>query len=75
MSTQFDNAQFHEVLGHAYPKKQTQSVDGLEFWAATQAARRRIEQSIATIQPRIKKSRARNVEWCKWICSTVGGLR
>ena len=75
MSTQFDTAQLHEDLRHAYPQTQVQSVDDLEFWAAAQLAKKQIEQSIATVKPRLKKSRARNVEWVKWICNTVGGLR
>ena len=75
MSTQFDTANLHEDLRHAYPKEQVQPLGDLEFWAAAQAAKLKIERSIASVEPRLKKSRARNVEWVKWICNTVGGLR
>lgn len=75
MSTQFDTAHLHEDLRHAYPKEQVQSVDDLEFWAAAQAAKRKIEKSIANVEPGVKKTCARNVKWVKWICASVGGLR
>ena len=56
------------------PEPQIKTVHDAEFWARAQLAKKQIEQSSATVKPRLKKMNARNIEWCNWICKNVGGI-